>query len=251
MKWTGEQEEKLLQLKDEHGESYRTIAAAIGTTVSSVKHKYIRLKQAANEHAYHHPKEKTEQIKRVLQAEEPPLFILETHAGYGNLTEVYRRYGMVTCHDVDAKKIDHLRAKTKVVATKADSEKEIHKYIYRGMTFDVVDLDPYGFPSRFFPHVFLLLKDGFLFFTFPKMGVQQVNKIMLEHYRVFWDITLNDKDEYAEKIDKRVKDYAMQHFRKVRLLDILDLGRMYRFVYRVEHKSAFELFGYNHLSARK
>lgn len=246
-KWTKEREEMLLKLRNE-GKSYKEIAEILGTTISSAKHKYLRLNQSRNVDRHHHPKEKIEQIRKILPKNNT-LKILETHAGMGNLTKVYLEYGEVTAHDIDAKKIESLKdiKSDKLTIIKCDSLKQIHRYIYENRVFDVVDLDPYGFPSRFFPHVFNLINDGYLFFTFPKMGVQQINKIMVNHYKVFWDISLQDKDMYIQKIDQQVKRYGLFYFRIAEMIDVTDLDRMYRFAYRVKKESAFKMFGYEHL----
>lgn len=241
--WNEELEKKLLFLKDEEGKSYKEIALELVTTVSSVKHKYVRLKQALNDDKHHHPIEKIEQIKKILW--DSNLFILETNAGWGNLSKVYHAYGEVLAHDIDKKKVEHLNSLglEDFDAVKCDSFNEIHRYIFHGFKFDVIDLDPYGFPSRYFPHIFNLIDEGVLFVTFPKMGVQQINKIMKEHYRVFWGITLDDKYKQEEMIHQKMKDYAFQSLRNLELIDSIDLGRMFRFAYRVKKESALDLVG--------
>jgi hypothetical protein len=242
-RWDSTTEARVLHLKNVEKKTYPEIAASLGTTASSVKHKYVRLNQKSNEDRHHHPEEKTTQIRRVLCSSD--LSILETNSGWGNLTGVYQEYGDVLTLDIDAAKIEYIQGQPweNVEAIKTDSLKEIYRLIYQGKRFDVVDLDPYGFPSRYFPHVFQLLDDGFLFVTFPKMGVQQVNKIMIEHYRIFWGISLSDKAEYESKIHSMISDYALQHFRSCELVDTVDLGRMYRFAYRVKRESALDLVG--------
>lgn len=241
--WNEKTERELIYMKDIEKKTYKQIANEIHTTVSSVKHKYVRLKQANNEDKYHHPAEKTEQVVKLLNGSD--LRILETNAGYGNMTQVYVQYGSVISHDIDNKKIKYLNELDLegVDVIKCDSFIRLHKYIYEKRKFDVVDLDPYGYPSRYFPHVFELIDDGILFVTFPKMGVQQVNKIQIEHYRVFWDISLSDKNNYTDKIIRKITDYAMQNYRSINLLDCVDLGRMYRFAFRVKRESALDLVG--------
>jgi hypothetical protein len=241
MKWNEKLEHKLLLLRDKEEKTYREIADILNTTLSSVKHKYIRLKQSANDDKHHHPKEKIEQIKKFVSG--IGLEILETNAGWGNLTQVYQMYGNVMAHDIEKDKVDHLRSLKyeHVHAIKCDSFREIHGYVFHGYTFDIIDLDSYGMPSRYFPHIFQLMKDGILFVTFPKIGVQQLNKITIEHYRVFWNITLDDKDQQVELIVKKMKEYAFQHFRSLEMLDYINLGRMYRFAFKVKKESALDL----------
>lgn len=242
--WNEQNESLLIQLRDVEKKSHSQIAEILGTTISSVKHKYVRLNQAKNEDKHHHPKEKIEQIDRTLNGGD--YFILETNAGWGNLTQHYKIYAKkLIAHDIEKKKVEFIKSQNwaAVESIKCDSFKEIHKYIWSGVKFDVIDIDPYGFPSRYFPHVFQLIEDGYLFVTFPKMGVQQINKIMVEHYRVFWGLSLDDKEIYQEKIHEKLKDYALQYYRHVDLVDSVDLGRMFRFAYKVKKESALDLVG--------
>jgi hypothetical protein len=161
------------------------------------------------------------------------------------LSKVYHEYGEVLAHDIDANKVAHLNmlGYEDFEAIKCDSFNELYRYLWLKMKFDVIDLDPYGIPSRYFPHVFQLINDGYLFVTFPKLGVQQINKITIEHYRVFWGIALSDKDNYEDMIHAKIKDYGMQSYRSVTLVDSADLGRMYRFAYKVNRESALDLVG--------
>ncbi|SHE67091.1 N2,N2-dimethylguanosine tRNA methyltransferase [Seinonella peptonophila] len=232
-------------MKDVENKSYKEIAEVLNTTVSSVKHKYIRLHQSKNNDKHHHPIEKKEQINRVLSKDQQ-YRILETHAGNGNLTKLYLEFGEVVAHDIDQTKICRLEQikNPNLKIMKCDSFKRIHHYIYEKQKFNVIDLDPYGYPSRFFPHIFQLIEEGYFFMTIPKIGVQQVNKIMIEHYRLFWGMDLSDKESYVQKIDAKMKDFALCYFRTLDLIDCVDLGRLYRLAYKVKKESAFNLFGY-------
>lgn len=246
MKWEEWQEKKLIALR-ESGMAYKDIGIELGVTESSVKHKYIRIKQRENDDKYHHPKEKTEQVLRVMrEIGKNHVAVLETHCGNGNLTSVYNLYGEVLAHDIDPQKVEFVKSKAHegVDVYKCDSEKEIHRHVWHNLFFDIVDVDPYGFPSRFFPHILHLLKDGFLILTFPKIGVQQINKIMIEHYRVFWDVDIKDSEqEYRKKIIEKVKDYGFMLKKEVALFEYIDLGRTYRFVFKVKTQSMLELVG--------
>lgn len=238
--WSGTNEQQLLELR-KSGKSFETIAAEIGTSVSSVKHKYRRLTQNENDDRYHHPIEKTEQIRRLLPRKE--LQVLETNCGWGNLTTLYQEYGTVLAWDSDKKRIDYIKQMqmADVDAETVDSFNEIHRLVWAKCYFDVIDLDPYGYPSRFFPHVFELIKDGYLFVTFPKLGAQKMNKITVKHLEVFWGIT--DNIDYKTAILERIPVLGMQSYREVTLIDEIDLGRMYRFAFKVERKSALDLVG--------
>ena len=238
--WSKTKEQQLLELR-KLGKAYEAIAAEIGTSVSSVKHKFRRLTQNDNNDRYHHPIEKTEQIRRLLPRKQ--LQILETNCGWGNLTTLYQEYGTVLAWDNDKKRINFIKEMclADVDAEAVDSFNEIHRLVWAKCYFDVIDLDPYGYPSRFFPHIFELIKDGYLFVTFPKLGAQKMNKITKKHLEVFWGI--KGKTDYKTAILERMAILAMQSYREVTLIDEVDLGRMYRFAFKVERKSALDLVG--------
>jgi len=110
----------------------------------------------------HHPDEKIRQVRKCLKGKN--LEILELFAGEdGNLTKIYKEYGNVYPYD---KKLNT-----------GDSFLVYHDLIFNKKTYDVVDLDPYGFPNRFFPDIYLLIDDGYLFVTMPKPYVNILNKM--------------------------------------------------------------------------
>ena len=245
MKWTKEQEKKVIKLRKKNI-TYKEIAKKLNRTISSVKHKYRRLKQATNENKYHHPIEKTKQVHKILNKDK--LYsILETNAGWGNLTKVYVEYGNVIAQDIKQDRINYLKENVKndnkFVTIKCDSFKKIHNYIYEGVSWDVIDLDPYGYPSRYFPHILKLIKDGYLFMTIPKLGVQQINKITKAHLEVFWDFRhgKDNNDDYLNIVTTKLEKYALGYKRKLLILDILELDRVFRLACRVEKKSMLEL----------
>lgn len=241
--WNEEKEKLVLKLKEEDGLTYKEIAKILGHTPSSIKHKYIRLKKSQNLEEYHHPQEKINQIEKFLQNKEG-LRILETHAGFGNLSKVYNK--KATYHlllEKRADRVEHLEKLGFKNATiiKCDSEKEIHRLVYEKLKFDVIDVDPYGYPSRLFPHVLELIDDGILVITIPKLGVQHLNKLVIEHLRVFWGY--NKELDYLEAVKSKLKDFGIQTKRAVKIVDVLDLGRLYRIVIFVKRASSFDLVG--------
>ena len=240
--WTDQLENKLIELR-ESGKTFTYIADLLNTTTSSVKHKYRRINQSKNNERYAHPIEKIEQIKRVLPKK--GLHTLELHCGFGNLTKIYQSYGSVLSFDIEQNRVDEVNALMlqDVDAHKADSIREIHRYIWLNMKFDVVDCDPYGMPSRYFPHILELIDDGILFVTFPKLGVQQINKIMIEHYRVFWDFNLSQKANYKDIMISKIKDFGIQNYRSVQLIDCIELPKVYRFAFKVKKESALKIVG--------
>ncbi len=239
-KWTEVDENLLLDLR-EQGKTYPEISKIMNRTTSSLKHKYVRLNQSANDDKHHHPKEKTQQVESLLNGDS--LKILETNAGKGNLTQVYKRYGSVLAQDISRESVEYLKSLEldNVEIKQVDSFRKIHKYIYEGRKFDVIDLDPYGLPSRYFPHVFDLIDDGILFVTFPKVGIQQINKITVKHYDVFWGINVSEASEQERIIHEKMADYGFRGLKKVELMDVVDLGRVFRFAYKVKRTSALVL----------
>lgn len=226
------------------GKTYGEIAAALGTTATSVKHKIRRIQQAANQDRYKHTAEKTDLFERTFKHRDGA-FILETHCGFGGMTEVYNTYGEVDAFDIANDRIECVNALglEGVSTRKCDSEVEIHNLIANRCRFDVIDIDPYGMPSRFFPHIFHLIDDGYLYVTVPMIGVAQINKITIEHYRVFWGVETSDQDTYTSKVFSRMKDYAFMCKREIELLDCIKIDRIYRFALRVKRASMLDLVG--------
>lgn len=240
--WSLQAESELLRLRH-GGMTYSAIAEATGRTLSSVKHKVRRLQQAQNMDRYKHTGEKRAQAARFISGEHNR--ILETHCGHGGMTEFYSACGEVLSLDINGDRVKHVTGLNlpSVTASRTDSEKEIIRLLAGGRTYDVIDVDPYGFPSRFFPHVFGLIDDGLLFLTFPMMGVAQINKVTIRHYQAFWGIELSDKGNYLNLIEQRLKDYAFMHKREIEVLDVQRLERVYRFAIKVCKKSAFDIVG--------
>lgn len=240
--WNDENEAQVISLR-EQGRSYVEIGSLLGTTPTSVKHKFRRLSQNKNEDRYHHPVEKGEQVARILGDPRGNLRIYESHCGFGNMTQTWATYGTVLAVDTDKERTDIVAEVPRTEVLTENSILTTHRLVAEKRTFDVVDIDPYGMPSRYFPHAFALLNDGYLFLTFPKLGATQINKITLEHLRVWWGITQENKGDYEALILERLKDYAIGNYREITLLDTVDLGRMYRYAFKVVKRSALELVG--------
>ncbi len=240
--WSEEKEKRLLELRSS-GASYSSIAKDFGTSLSSVKHKARRLQQANNDDRYKHTAEKTEQALRILNLSKR-FDLLETHSGYGGMTEFYSRHFNVTCFDIDKDRINYIKDSIPdAFAFQADSEKKIIELFAGKRKFSIIDIDPYGLPSRFFPYVFGLIDEGYLFLTFPVMGVSQMNKITIRHYQAFWGIELNDNPIYVDKIKSRLKDYAFMMKRDLTFIDVMKIDRIYRFAIKVEKKSLLDIVG--------
>ena len=245
MEWNNKTESLAMQHRGE-GKTYKWIASQMGTTATSIKHKVRRLSQSSNMDRYKHTEEKTSQLDTVVGLlPSEGLHTLETHCGFGGMTERYQTLGDVECYDIDQKRVDYVNSKHMegVTTIKGDSELEIFRLLANRCIYDIVDIDPYGLPSRYFPHAFYLIKNGILFLTFPVMGVAQINKITIRHYQAFWGIELADKEIYLDKIKAKLVDMAFQCKREIRFLDIVKIGRIYRMAIKVDQKSLCDIVG--------
>lgn len=243
MNWTSELENQVLELRN-NGLTIEQIANKMNSTSSAIKHKLRRIGQKSNDERYTHPVEKIEQINRLLPKKD--LTILETHAGYGNLTRHYQSLGHeILCIEIErdrANFINQLQL-ADIDVIHGDSLREMLLLEYNRLYFDVVDLDAYGFPSRFIPSALRLIKDGYLFLTMPKIGVSQMNKITIRHLQSFWQIEPGSKPDLIAVVKNQLDDYAFQNSRSAKLLDVIDLGRMFRFAFRVKREPMTDLVG--------
>jgi len=193
-------------------------------TYRAIRHDVVRALQASNDDSVHHPDEKIMQLDRVLDGEGKK--ILELFSGQGNLTNKYNEYGEVDCYD------------RKYLKT-GDSFVVFHRLIGEKKTYDVIDLDPYGFPNRFFPDIFLLIKDGLLVITMPKPYVNILNGIT----QTFLTAYFGEQNPSKEVIIEQIATWGICHWRKVTLIDSIDLKSVWRFVFRVKLVKATEYTG--------
>lgn len=205
---------KLIDTTRDKNKSYRAI-----------RHDIVRSKQSINANEVHHPREKKAQVTRILSGN-VNLSILELFAGQGNLTKVYEQHGTVTTFD---KK--HLKT--------GDSFIEYHRLIADRKKFDVVDIDPYGFPTRLFPDIFLLLNSGVLFVTMPKPYVNILNGLIQTHLTSYF----GEANPSLETIIEKIVLFGLCHWRKVQLIDSVDYGGVWRLVFSVEKVKATDYTG--------
>lgn len=105
--------------------------------------------------------------------------------------------------------------------------------------FDVVDIDPYGFPNRLFPDIFLLIDNGILFVTMPKPYVNILNGITATHLIAYY----GEQNPSEEKIINRIVLWGLCHWRKVELISGLNLQSVWRFAFKIEKVKATEYTG--------
>ena len=183
-------------------------------TYRAIRHDIVRKKQEQNCSGVHHPEEKINQIYLHLIGEN--LKILELFAGRGNLTEHYKNFGEVFCYD-------------KKYLKTGDSFLVAHKLIAEKKTYNVIDLDPYGFPNRFFPHIFQLINNGYMFITMPKPYVNILNGITRTHLISYYGYHNPDIDTILE----RFVLWGLCHWRKVEVLNTLDLKSIWRICLKI------------------
>jgi hypothetical protein len=188
---------------------------------SSEKHKKLRKQQAENSDRHHHPEEKIKQLETLA-----PMIkgdILEVFAGKGNLTKWYEQHGNVTAMSKE---------------TTGDSFNYIYELRAKKKKYDVIDIDGYGYPDKFFPVVFEMMKPKcLLIFTFPMVGVQCVNGIYEMHYAVFWKSTRPSIGDVVGGIT----DMAMREWTIPSLVDVTKMKPILRFAFMCERKKATEL----------
>jgi hypothetical protein len=204
-------------------------------TYRAIRHDVVREKQKTNANEVHHPNQKIRQIKRVLSEfnnflQEKPR-ILELFSGRGNLTKVYSDYGNVLSYD-------------KTYLKTGDSFLEYHRLIADKKKFEIIDLDPYGFPNRFFPDIFLLIDKGLLFITMPKPYVNILNGITQTHLTTYFDTYNPTKQQIIE----RTALFGLCHWRKIELIDEIDCDGIWRFVFKVQKVKATEYTGVSNKS---
>ena len=193
-------------------------------TYRAIRHDIVRQRQRENIASTNHTTEKRLQVERIL-AGKSNLAILELFAGDGFLTRALEPFGQVTSLD-------------KRHGT-GDSFLEYHRYIADRRKFDVVDADPYGFPSRLFPDIFLLIDDGIFLVTIPSASVNIPNGLVKTHLQSYYGEELPDIDA----ISKRIAEYGLCHWRQVTEIDCIKIGRMWRVAYEVKKVSATDYTG--------
>jgi len=211
-----------------------------GKTYRAIRHDITREKQRQNADEVHHPDEKISQIKNVLSeiCGWGDLSILELFAGQGNLTKIYSEYGEVLANEYKKSIFEKLVENTKdlmlVKCNRVDSFIDFHKLISLKQKFDVIDLDPYGFPNRFFPDIFLLIDKGVLFVTMPKPYVNILNGITAAHLISYY----GEQNPNEQTIIERIALWGLCHWRKVELIDSIDCKSVWRFAFAVESVKA-------------
>jgi hypothetical protein len=197
-------------------------------TYRAIRHDVVRKNQADNNNLVHHPHEKIGQIEWVMHNLniQSGHEILELFSGQGNLTGIFKQFGNVTACD------------RKYLKT-GDSFLLFHRLIYEKRKFSVIDIDPYGFPNRFFPDIYLLIDDGVLFITMPKPYVNILNGITRTHLISYF----NEPNPSEEAVIDKFVSWGLCHWRQVELIDSIDCKSIWRFAFHVRKVKATDYTG--------
>jgi hypothetical protein len=149
--------------------------------------------------------------------------LLEVFAGKGNLTEFYKFKGA---------KVTALSK-----GTTGDGFDYIHQLRADKKKFAWIDIDSYGYPDKFFPVVFELMKETcVLVFTFPIVGVNCLNGITEQHFYTWYRGVPTIGDVVA-----RITDDALREWFLASLIDVKKIKRIYRFVFFCRRVKATEM----------
>jgi len=187
---------------------------------NAVKHDRLRAKQSDYLDSHHHPQEKIKQLCKVDDFIHGD--ILELFAGQGNLSEHYKTKG-------------NLYKCTK--ETTGDSFQHLFELVSNRKRFDVIDIDSYGYPSQFMDNVWHVMKPtSTLIITFPVMGVQCINGIVEQHFINFW----RSARPTTGDVVGAVTDYGLKYWYLPKLIDVVKIKPIWRFVFQCERVKATE-----------
>jgi len=188
---------------------------------SALSHKITRKNQSENIDEFHHPEEKISQLNELQEYINGE--ILEVFAGQGNLTRWYENKGNVTPLHKD---------------TTGDSFNYIYELRAQRKKYNWIDIDSYGYPDKFFPVVFEMLKEeSGLIFTFPQVGVNCLNGITQQHFSTFYG---NPSPTIGDVVGK-ITDWALREWYQASLLDIKKIKRIYRIAFLLKRIKATEM----------
>ena len=80
-----------------------------------------------------------------------------------------------------------------------------------------------------------------MFITIPKVGVAQINRITKQHWLSFWGVDIKDTSNVLENVLTKLQDYAFYYMLRVDLLEVIDIGKLWRIAIRVKKESAMTL----------
>lgn len=215
---------RLRQMFDE-GQGIAEAVEQTGLTRAAVKHYFIEWKQARDiDGSAIHSEAKSDLAKEALARLPDRPEVLELFAGpTGFMTRVYEEAGCrVTA-------LDKRRGT-------GDSYHEVYRLIVEKRRFDLIDVDPYGYPFRLFPHVFQLMENGVMLLTIPKTGCNYCSNITYQMLQAF----TGTHDPGLERLLTCLWSWGLQYWREVNLIRGLDFGRIWRLALDVRKVKATE-----------
>lgn len=206
------------------GGTVSTAVQVFDLTYFSAKHHHTRWQKSEGSPNKHHPEGKRIQIEAVLEGKSD-LSIYELYGGHGYCTGVYESYGSVTSR------------------THADGNDwhVLHAELASKRTYDVVDVDGYGYPSRILSSgvVELLKTAGVMFITLPIYGSNQLNPITSAHLQIFYGTRTPGLEDFV----RAIKAHALAYHRVAELIHSARLGGVWRLAFEVRRVPATLLYG--------
>ena len=189
-------------------------------TKNAEKHDRLRLKQRQYLDSHHHPIEKIQQLEKLNEYIYGD--IIELFAGEGNLSKYYEKKGnLYRCTKDET----------------GDSFQHLFELINNKKKFDVIDIDSYGYPSQFMDNIWHIMKPKTtLLITFPVMGVQCINGIVEQHFINFWRSARPSTGDVVGA----VTDYGLKYWYLPKLIDIVKIKPIWRYVFTCERVKATE-----------
>lgn len=151
--------------------------------------KNIDKRQREGDTDCHHPIEKEGLFKETYNPDNiQGLNAFEYFEGHKYMTKIYEEAGLnVSGNDIKDQKVD--------------SYLLFHKHIWEKKKFDLIDLDPYGLPFRFFPDIYLLMNNNcYLYVTAVKYHVPILSWRRKMKFRGYFQKEKPTYDDYIEFI---------------------------------------------------
>lgn len=170
----------------------------------------INKRQKEGQESCHHNSDKQSLLNSIISMNKVDVRkVYEYFDGHKYLTKMYQDKGFI----VDGNDIKD---------SNICSYKLFHRHIYEKRKYDLIDLDPYGLPFRFFPDIYLLMNDKcLLFVTSVKFNIPILNWRRVNQFRGYFGV---DKPSYQDYIDLIIR-MGLCHGYKVEYLDGVTMGR--------------------------
>ncbi len=215
---------KIVDRHFKRGGTSAGLASRLNISRGSASAERTQWRSRVNHPDVHHPKEKKEQIKKLLCGRSD-LEIYEVYSGRGGCTRAFRKFGDVTTNEEDD----------------GDAIVRTHFMLASNDKFDVIDIDGYGWPGRLLHMgiVDALKSVGVLFLTVPQPQNSRGNGHTLGLNRVTFGTTSPE----IEHVMNVVRDTSLMYKRNSKLIEVRPMGRIWRFAFRITRMKANDLWG--------